>query len=168
MDSGASAHMTNKNEYFVDDRKRVINRYVKVKRERKILVDLINKAIIEIGDKKLIFQKCLYIFGLKVNFLLIKRLYEQDFKESFNKKTMYLKLLNKDLILKTLIKKKIYIVNWIKFKLDMAFIINEFLYHKQNVYIRLLHMASHTDEDYLHELKDKHDKSDIDFDNYLL
>ena len=29
-------------------------------------------------------------------------------------------------------------------------------------------MASHADEDYLHELKDKYDESDADFNNYLL
>ena len=34
--------------------------------------------------------------------------------------------------------------------------------------MKLLYMASHADEDYLHELKDKHDKLDVDFDNYLL
>ena len=81
---------------------------------------------------------------------------------------MYLKLPNGDLALKAPIKEGIYIVDWIKPKLDMAFTTNELPYCKQNVHMGLLHMASHADEDYLHELKDKHDKSDTDFDNYLL
>ena len=29
-------------------------------------------------------------------------------------------------------------------------------------------MTSYADEDHLHKLKDKHDESDTDFDNYLL
>ena len=55
MDSDASVHMINKNEYFIGDRKRVINRCVKVGGGRKILMDLIGKAMIEIGNGKLIF-----------------------------------------------------------------------------------------------------------------
>ena len=145
-----------------------MNRYVKVGGGRKIFVDLMGKAMIEIGDEKLIFQKCLYVSGLKVNLLLTRRFCEQGLKGSFNEKMMYLKLLNGDLVFKVLIKEGIYVVDWIKSKLDMAFIINELFYCKQNVHIRLLYMASHADEDYLHELKDKHDKSDTDFDNYLL
>ena len=31
-----------------------------------------------------------------------------------------------------------------------------------------LYMVSHTDKNYLYKLKDKHNKSDTDFDNYLL
>ena len=81
---------------------------------------------------------------------------------------MYLKLLNKNLTLKILIKKGIYVINWIKFKLNMIFIINKFFYRKQNVYIRFLHMISHTDKDYLYKLKNKYDKLDTDFNNYLL
>ena len=50
----------------------------------------------------------------------------------------------------------------------MAFIINELFYCKQNVYIRFLYMTSYIDEDHLYKLKDKYDKSDTDFDNYLL
>ena len=75
-DSDASAHMTNKNEYFVGNRKRVMNRYVKVGGGRKIPVDSMDKAIIEIGDGKLILQKCLYVPGLKVNLLSTRRLCE--------------------------------------------------------------------------------------------
>ena len=128
----------------------------------------INKAIIEINNGKLIFQKCLYISELKINLLSTRRLCEQDLKRSFDKKIIYLKLLNGNLALKVSIKKKIYIVDWIKFKLDITFTTNELFYHKQNIHIRLLHIISHTDEDHLHKLKDKHNKSDTDFDNYLL
>ena len=50
----------------------------------------------------------------------------------------------------------------------MAFIINEFFYYKQNVHMGFLYITSHADKDHLHELKNKHNKSDADFDNYLL
>ena len=88
-----------------------MNRCVKVGGGRKILVDLMGKAMIEINDGKLIFQKCLYVSGLKVNLLLIRRFCEQDLKESFNKKMMYLKLLNGNLVLKVSIKEEIYVVD---------------------------------------------------------
>ena len=160
--------MTDKNEYFIDDRKRIINRYIKIKRGRKIPVNSMDKAIIKINNEKLIFQKYLYISGLKINLLSTRRLCKQDLKGSFNKKTIYLKLLNGDLALKVLIKEGIYIINWIKPKLDMAFTTNKLPYRKQNVHMGLLYITSHADEDYLHELKNKHNKSDANFDNYLL
>ena len=53
-----------------------MNKCVKVGGGRKILVDLMGKAMIEIGDGKLIFQKCLYVPGLKVNLLSTRRLCE--------------------------------------------------------------------------------------------
>ena len=74
MDFGVLIYMTDKSEYFVGDRKRVMNRCVKVGGERKISVDLMGKAMIEINNGKLIFQKCLYVFGLKVNLLSTRRL----------------------------------------------------------------------------------------------
>ena len=81
---------------------------------------------------------------------------------------IYLKLSNKNLTLKALIKKEIYIIDWIKFKLDITFITNKLSYHKQNIYKRFLYMVSHADKDYLYKLKNKYDKSDIDFNNYFL
>ena len=54
MNSGVLIHITNKNEYFVGDRKRVMNKCVKVGGEKKILVDSMGKAMIEINNKKLI------------------------------------------------------------------------------------------------------------------
>ena len=68
--------MIDKSEYFVGDKKRVMNKYVKIGGGRKISVDLMGKVMIEINNGKLIFQKCLYISGLKVNLLLIRRFCE--------------------------------------------------------------------------------------------
>ena len=67
-----------------------------------------------------------------------------------------------------MIKEGIYVIDWIKFKLDITFTINKLFYYKQNVYMRFLHITSYVDEDHLYKLKNKYDKSDIDFDNYLL
>ena len=88
-----------------------MNKYIKVEEKKKISIDLMSKAMIEINNGKLIFQKCLYIPELKVNLLSTRRLYKQDLKGSFDEKTIYLKLLNGDLALKILIKKKIYIID---------------------------------------------------------
>ena len=145
-----------------------MNRCIKVGGEKKIPINSMGKAIIEINNRKLIFQKCLYIPGLKINLLSTRRFYKQDLKGSFDKKMIYLKLLNENLALKIPIKEGIYVIDWIKFKLDMVFTINKLLYYKQNVHMGFLHIINHTDEDYLYELKDKHDKSDTDFNNYLL
>ena len=87
-----------------------MNRYVKVKK-KKFLINSMNKAMIEINNGKLIFQKCLYIPGLKINLLSTRKLCKQDLKKNFNKKTIYLKLPNKNLIFKAPIKKEIYVIN---------------------------------------------------------
>ena len=53
-----------------------MNKYIKIRGGRKIPVNSMDKAMIEINNRKLIFQKYLYISGLKVNLLSTKKLYK--------------------------------------------------------------------------------------------
>ena len=53
-----------------------MNKYIKIERKRKIPINLIDKTMIKIGNKKLIFQKYLYISELKINLLSTRRLCE--------------------------------------------------------------------------------------------